>query len=279
MTAGRTEENALRPTGSRPWVRLLGTVFLATALFGCATVGDGAPGADLKTESDKTDADRRAAIRLELASAYFERGQFATALDEVKLSLAARPDQAAAHSLRGLIYAAMGEPRLAEEGFRRALQLSPRDGDILQQFGWFLCQERRYPEADQMFLQALAQPQYRDTARALLAQGVCQARAGRWVPAQASLTRAYELDPSNPVVVFNLSDVLLRNGDLERARFHAQRLNARPEWVNAQTLWLAARIEQRAGDRVAVARFGQRLRERFPQSAEAKRFDSGQFDD
>jgi type IV pilus assembly protein PilF len=257
----------------------LWTVLLVVTLSGCAGVGNETAGGDIKTESDKTEVDRRAAIRLELAAAYFERGQFTTALDEVKLSLAAKPEQPAAHSLRGLIYAAMGEPKLAEEGFRRALQLAPRDGDTLQQYGWFLCQERRYAEADQMFGQALAQPQYRDASRALLAQGVCLARAGQWVPAQKALMRAHELDPGNPVVSFNLADVLLRNGDAERARFHAQRLNSRPDWVNAQTLWLSARVEHKLGNLAAARVFGQQLRERFAQSAEAQRFERGQFED
>lgn len=253
---------------------------LATLLVSaCAGVGPGETTADLKTESDKTDVDRRAAIRLELAAAYFERGQFSTALDEVKLSLAARPDQPAAHSLRGLIYAAMAEPRLAEESFRRALQLAPRDGDTMQKFGWFLCQQRRFDEADAMFVQALAQPQYRDTTRTLLAQGVCLARNSRWVPAEAALMRAYELDPSNPVTSFNLSDLLVRKGDLERARFHLQRLNSRPEFVNAQTLWLAARVEHRLGNAVALRSLAQQLRERFPQSPETLRLERGQFDE
>lgn len=251
----------------------------ALLVSACAGVGPGEATADLKTESDKTEVDRRAAIRLELASAYFERGQFSTALDEVKLSLAARPDQPLAHSLRGLIYAAMAEPRLAEESFRRALQLAPRDGDTMQKFGWFLCQQRRFDEADAMFVQALAQPQYRDTTRTLLAQGVCLARNSKWVPAEAALMRAYELDPSNPVTSFNLSDLLVRKGDLERARFHLQRLNSRPEFVNAQTLWLAARVEHRLGNAVALRSLGQQLRERFPQSPETLRLERGQFDE
>jgi type IV pilus assembly protein PilF len=46
---------------------------------------------DVKTSSDQTDADRRARVRMELAAGYFTRGQTSTALDEVKLALAARP--------------------------------------------------------------------------------------------------------------------------------------------------------------------------------------------
>ena len=63
---------------------------------------------DLRTASDQTNADRRASARLELASAYFARGQLVTALDEVKLALAARPDLPEGLNLRGLIYAALG---------------------------------------------------------------------------------------------------------------------------------------------------------------------------
>ena len=79
---------------------------------------------------------------------------------------------------------ALGEPKLAEESFQRALQLNPRDGDAKHNFGWFLCQQRRYAEADAEFAGALALPQYRDVQRTLLAQGICQARAGQLAEAE-----------------------------------------------------------------------------------------------
>ncbi|MGZ7222968.1 hypothetical protein ACXWPH_10230, partial [Streptococcus pyogenes] len=77
-------------------------------LAACANTAT-APAGDreIKTDSDQTDADRRAAIRLELAQGYFSRGQFTTALDELKLALQAKPDMREAVNLRGLIYAAM----------------------------------------------------------------------------------------------------------------------------------------------------------------------------
>ncbi len=45
--------------------------------------GQGAPKADLVTESDEPDGRRRARIRLELAVGYFEEGQTTIALDEL----------------------------------------------------------------------------------------------------------------------------------------------------------------------------------------------------
>jgi type IV pilus assembly protein PilF len=248
-------------------------------LSGCASTPGQGPLEDLKTSSDQTDADKRARVRLELAAGYFSRGQATTALDEVKLALAARPDLPEAFNLRGLIYASMGEPRLAEESFRRALQLAPRDADVMNNYAWFLCQAGRLAESDVLFRQALAQPQYRDTVRTLMAQGICLARAQRWPEAEAALSRAYELDPGNPVSGFHLSDFLFRKGEYERARFYIRRVNQRGEFASPQSLWLAVRVERRLGDVAAMRLWGQQLKERFPQSSETLMYERGRLDE
>jgi type IV pilus assembly protein PilF len=149
----------------------------------------------------------------------------------------------------------------------------------MQNFGWFLCQQKRYPEADTLFKQALAVPRYRDAPRTLLTAGICQARAGQWSQAEGTLTQSYELDPANPAVAVNLSEVLYHRGDLERARFHIRRVNNNAELVSAQTLWLAARIENKLGNRQGAQELGSQLRSRFPSSPEAGRFERGQFDE
>lgn len=252
-------------------VALVAAVLLVSA---CAAP----PAQDLRTASDMTDVDRRARLRLELAAGYYSRGQHTTALDEVKLALAARPDDPQAHNLRGLIYASLGEHVLAEQSFQRALQLAPRDADTMHNYGWFLCQLQRWDDASRQFQQAIAQPQYRDVPRTLLAQGLCEARAGRLAEADRTLTRSYELDPANPATAFNLGEVLYRLGEFERARFYLRRVNGDPATSNAQTLWLAARIENRLGNVAGARGFGNELRERFPGSPETLLYDKGRFD-
>ncbi len=266
--------------GKRSMHGLTLLMLLAAALLAaCAGPSPAGETREIRTASDLTDNDRRARVRMELAAGYFGRGQFNTALDEVKLALVARPDLPEAFNLRGLIYAAMNEPGLAEESFQRALQLAPRDNDTMQNYGWFLCQQRRFTEADAMFERALAQPQNREVSRTLLAQGVCHARAGRLRDAERTLSRSLELDTANPVTTFNLSDVLYRLGELERARFYIGRLNSNAELSSAQTLWLAARIENRAGNTSGATIYGRQLRERFPQAREALQLGRGLFDD
>ncbi len=263
--------------------RVLPVLLLTATLAGCVTrttvtesVGDGR---DIVTASDESDASKRARLRMELASGYFGRGQMTTALDQVKLALQADPTLAEAYNLRGLIYGNLGDDKLAEDSFRRALQLNPRDADTMQNFGYYLCQKKRYPEASALFDQALAMPQYRDQSRTLLTKGVCEAFAGQLAESEATLLHAYQLDPANPSIAVNLSEVLYRRGEYERARFYIRRVNAVPALTGAQTLWLAARVEHRLGNVSGTQEIGDQLRRRFPDSREASAFERGKFDE
>ena len=231
------------------------------------------------TASDRTDADRRAGVRMELASAYFSRGQLETALDEVKLALVVNPALGEAYNLRALIYGAMGEDRLAEDSFARALQINPQDGAALHNQGWFFCQRDRFGPAQAQFAAALALPQYRDVARTQLARGLCFGRDKQWPEAEAALMRAYELEPGNPSIGINLAEVLVQRQELERARFYIGRINDVPAAANAQTLWLALRIEHKLGRPGNVRQLGDQLRERYPQSPEAALYARGRLDD
>ena len=261
-------------------------LLLVAALAACTStvttsvgpVSDTAAVAKAQTP-DESDLRRRAGVRLQLASAYFADGQYQTALEEVKRALDAEPKMAEAYNLRGLIYAALGETAPAEESFKRALELSPRDGDVMHNYGWFLCLNRRYPEAQALFVDALAQPRYRDTTRTMLAQGVCEARAGQLVEAERTLQRAYAIEPTSGAIALTLAEVLFRRGEYERARVYSRRANTPPQSATAQSLWLAARIEAKAGNPAAANDIGQQLVSRFPKSNQAADYQLGKLRD
>jgi type IV pilus assembly protein PilF len=256
---------------------------LAAALAGCTTTVTQSQvkgeARDVAPPTDDMSATRRAGVRLELASLYFSRGQMNTALEEIKRAIDAKPDYGAAYNLRGLIYAGLGNTQQAEESFQRALQIDPRDADAMQNYGWFLCQNQRYTQAEELFQRALNQPNYRGSAMTLRAQGNCQARDGRLADAERSLARSYELDPSSAATAVNLAEVQYRRGEYERARFYIDRVNNKPEQTNAQSLWLAARIENRLGNQATVRGLGDQLRARYPLSPETLAYEQRRFDE
>ena len=254
----------------------------ALGLSGCAsnqgTFSAAAGKADLVTESDEPESRKRARLRLELASGYFEQGQTNVALDELKLALIADPTYVDAYNLRGLVYMRLNDLTLAEDSFRRALVINPRDAGVAHNYGWLLCQGARFQESFRLFGQAIANPTYPGQAKSLMTLGICQVRAGQRAEAEQSLTKSYELDAGNPLTGYNLSLLLFERGELVRSQFYIRRLN-NTELANAETLWLGIKIEQMLNNQQVVQQLASQLKKRHGQSREAIAYDRGAFNE
>jgi type IV pilus assembly protein PilF len=256
--------------------------FVVVGLCGCAVpkmnaVPDAAR-AEILTDSDEPDVRRRAKLRLELATSYFEQGQTNVALDEIKQAIVIDPAFVDAYNMRALVYMRLNNVSLAEDSFKKALSLNSKDADVAHNYGWLLCQQSRYDEATRMFAQAVSNPTYNGKAKSWMTQGLCQARAGQRVEAEKSLTRAYELDAGNPVIGYNLANVLYERNELLRAQFYIRRLN-NSDLANAETLWLGIKTEQKLSNTSAVRQLGDQLKKRFAQSPQAALYEKGAFNE
>jgi type IV pilus assembly protein PilF len=229
----------------------------------------GAPG-------EETEARRRAKIRLELATGFYQQGQHGQALEELRRALAADGSFAQAYGMLGLVYMAINERVKADESFQRALNLTPTDSEILNNYGWFLCQSGRVREALSRFDAAARDPLYVTPARPLHNAGICLLREGDSAAAEPYFLKSFQVDPRNAVAMYQLGELYLKRGDLERARFHAQRLlSTHPP--SSETVWLALRVEHKAGDDGAVAVLSRQLRREFPSAPEAQLLERGDF--
>ena len=251
-------------------------------ISGCASrsggVGQSGSSSEIVTASDEPDARKRARIRLELAVGYFEQGQTTVALDELKQSIAADPNYGEGYNLRGLIYMRLNDFQVAEDSFRKALAINPKDSNVMHNLGWLLCQQAKYLESTQFFLQALANPLYGERAKTFRALGLCQARAGLKSEAELSLLKSYEFDAGNPVTAYNLAGLLVARGEFPRAQFYIRRLN-NSELANVESLWLGIKVERRLENRDAMLQLATQLLKRYPQSREAIAYQRGSFDE
>ena len=166
----------------------------------------------------------------------------------------------------------------AEDSFRRALGLRAADHGILHNYAWLLCLQTRYAEADQQFEKVMASPTYNSRNRTLMAQGICQKRAGQNEKAVITLLKAYELDAGNPIVAYNLSNLLLERGDFKKSQFYIRRLN-NSELANAESLWLGIKVERALNDALAQRQLASQLSKRFPESRENALYERGEFNE
>lgn len=263
---------------------IAGGMVVATTIsvIGCASNSDRSGATSLKddivTASDESDARKRAKIRLELAVGYFEQGKTTIALDELKQSIAADATYGPSYNLRGLIYMRLDNFPLADESFKRSLEINPRDSNVMHNLAWLQCQQGRYSDAAALFQKALDNPQYGERAKTHLAHGLCLSRAGNFPSAEASLMKSYELDAGNPITAYNLAVLLYERADYVRAQFYVRRLN-NSELANSESLWLGMKVERKMENRDALFQLASQLEKRFPQSRELRAYQRGAFNE
>ncbi|MHB1115696.1 type IV pilus biogenesis/stability protein PilW [Sideroxydans sp.] len=238
---------------------------MAFLLVGCASNG----------VSDER-ARNSAKIHTELAASYFEREQYSIALQELGAAMQADDEYAPAYNVRGLVRMRLREDALADKDFRRALQLDPRSASALNNYGWFLCQRGHPKESIAKFLDALKDPLYNTPDMAYANAGVCAIKAGDLVAAESYLERALILHAGMPEAQIGLAELNYIRGDYSMAKVHLMRFMQVYEALTPEHLWLAVRVERKAGDRNAAASYALQLRKRFPDSREAQLLQAGE---
>lgn len=245
---------------------------LAFLVGGCWAQQDGGRGF-------ASEARNRARVHAELGAAYFQAGNPAVALEELRVALDSDPSYFPAYSIRGLVRASLKENDRAEEDFRRAMDLAPNDPEVNNNYGWYLCESGRPRQSIAYFLQALKNPLYETPERAYTNAGTCALRAGDKDEAQGYLLKALQFSRdggSLPRIL--LAGLFHQQGKLDEARVYlseAMKLMGAP---TAEALWLGIRIERKLGNRLAESSYAAQLRTRHPASAEYQEFLKGNFE-
>lgn len=243
-------------------MRPLLTLLTLLALHGCAPMAtDSVSSVDAQAE-----AQRRTEIRLQLASAYFAEGQYATALIELDKAYQTGQRRADVLGLRALVLMQQGETAEATRSLKQALQAEPDNPGLQNNMGWLLCETGHADEGLSYFRRALANKSYASPAKALLNAGRCSLRAGRRDEARTFLLQAVSMDPGLLGAHASLARLAYEAGDYARAKTHMLRVLASDQAVRDDFL-MAISIERKLGDRVAEQSLAQQWRKRFPGTA------------
>ena len=174
----------------------------------------------------------------------------------------------------GLVYAMIGRDAEAQQNFLRAIELAPNDSEIRQNWGWYLCTHGRAKESIQEFELAVRNPLYKTPDISLVNAGKCSVEIGDNKRAEEFFRRALLINPNNATAAYNLSLLTYRLARLDEARALMKRVmqQAAPP---PDALYLGMCIERKMGDRSSEASYVSQLRNRYPESAEAKAIPPG----
>jgi type IV pilus assembly protein PilF len=246
--------------------RLLLTLIYAGLVYGCATGGSSSGGNDLRTDPTTNEA---ATANLNLAVEYMRTGDMETALEKLDRAYDADPNYYFTHNIYGLLYQRLGRPELAEKHFKRAIALNSTDSGSKNNYGLFLCQNKRFAEAEQVFLSAAANPLYETPEVAWSNAGTCALMNGQIDAAERHFRQALTLNPEVPAALIQMAELSFTQQNFLSARGYLQRYQAVARHTPVSLL-LGIRIERQLGDKNAVSSYELLLRNTFPDSAESK---------
>lgn len=219
----------------------------------------------------------RARIHTELGAGFFQRGQYAIALNELHTALSANSSYAPAYDVLGLVHMALGENDKADRNFRRALDLAPGNPDFHNNYGWFLYNTNHLDEAQQQYAIAIADPLYSTPQLALYNAGLCAIKQGNPDKAIDFFIRSLQRDENQPQAIYQLANLYYQKQRYQDARNLIDHISS-PTTASAPVLWLSLRIARRMNDHATEASDALQLNNRFPAANETLLLQQGKFD-
>ncbi|MHB1678203.1 MAG: type IV pilus biogenesis/stability protein PilW [Sulfuriferula sp.] len=248
-----------------------------TMLGGCTTTTIPSESNQLNAASRQANKEERARIHTELGAGYYSRGQYEIALDELREALKTNDEYAPAYDIMGLVYMALNEDKLAEKNFLHAIDLSPHDSDIHNNYGWFLCNRNHFNESIQQFDTALSNPLYSKPESALTNAGICSLKANRPNSAKTYFEAALKSSPDQAQALSGLAQIDYQEGLFVEAQTLIERLLEYNQ-PTAQALWIGLRVARKLNDHDTEASYRLLMRNRFPDAPETQLLLQGKYD-
>jgi type IV pilus assembly protein PilF len=241
----------------------------ATLLVGCVTTGNVNP---LSTGKGREEA-RQAYIQLGLG--YLQQGQTERAKAPLKKALEMDSSDPDANSALGLVFQAEGEPALADQYYNKALSSRPKDARILNNYGSFLYEQKRYKDAYERFEQAADDILYAERSRVFENLGMTATKLGDREAAREHFTKALRLNGQQPRALLEMAELSYEDRHYVPARDFYDRFSQLSE-QNARSLLLGTRLAKIYDDRNKAASFGLQLKRLYPGTPEYQQYLSEQ---
>ncbi len=221
--------------------------------------------------SNDFDQVEAAKTRISLGLTYLKNGNFSQAKINLDKALEFAPRLADAHYSIAYYYQVVEEIARAEEAYQNALRLDPRNADIANSYGAFLCQQSRYEEAKTFFLQAVNSQTYASSAETYENMALCSISQQRNSDAIEYLTTALNHQPTRAKSLFLLTELYVGQSQFEQAKQTLTRYQ-RVARVSADTLWMSVQIENGLGQPATAKGYGDMLLRMYPRHPLAAKY-------
>lgn len=241
---------------------------LAALLLCGAPILAGCGGAEAKRQAAGLEPDASPAdLYVNMAVAYYQRGQFDAALERGLRAVDEDKRNADAHYILAIIYQRLGKQADADRHFTESVRLDPDNPEYLNARGTILCTRGRYDEALEQFEAAAANPLYATPEVALTNASDCSRRAKRSTDAERYLREGLSRNANYPPALLAMARLNYERGQYQAARDYIARYG-RLGRATPAALLLAHRIEAKVGNSSSAEALADTLRRQYPDAPE-----------
>lgn len=227
---------------------------------GCVTVNE----ADEMTDDEII---RASEARITLGLGYLNAGNMMKARENLELAAQYAPDYYRSQTSLAYYYQQVEENELAEKAYKRALRYSSKNGNVLNDYGVFLCRKGRYEEAQQKFTLAIEQPYYYLVSASYENAAMCALSSGDNVTAKTYFERSLAHDPHRVRSTLQLAKLNIDEGNYSEPRISLFKFNKKYGYKPV-SLSLLIELEKKAGNARLVTKYANILGQKYPDSKE-----------
>ncbi|WP_296219473.1 type IV pilus biogenesis/stability protein PilW [Pseudomonas sp. UBA2684] len=244
-------------------------LLIASLLAGCVSTGDVDPMRTGKGRNEARDA------YVQLGIGYLQQGASERAKVPLKKALELDPSSADAHAALALVFQIEMEAKLADEHFRKALSQRPSDARLLNNYGSFLFEQKRYEDAFERYQQAAQDNLYPERSRVFENLGMTAMMLKQREQAQSYFERSLRLNSRQPRALLEMAVMSYEDKQYVPARNYYDSYSALST-QNARSLLLGTRLAAIFEDRDKAASLGLQLKRLYPGTPEYQQYLSEQ---
>ena len=206
----------------------------------------------------------------ELGIRYLQKGRLKLANEKLEKSLKQNPNSVKSNHYYAILQQRLGNTGKAAQHFSKAIRLDPKNPELRNNYGSFLCETKRPEAAVQQFLIAVKDPLYSTPAFAYTNAGICLRKSNKHAQAEKYFRLALERKSSFPSALLEMAKLYKDKKNFPKA----QAFMLRYEKVGKSTpeaLKLCVTINRKMRDNAKASACRSTLLRLFPSSPEASR--------
>jgi len=219
--------------------------------------------------SGQIETEKASNYNAELGIRYLQKGRLKLANEKLMKAIEQNPEGAEANHYFALLQQKLGNNAKAAKYFSKAVKLDPKNSELRNNYGSFLCKTNKHQAAVKQFLIAVKDPLYETPEFAYTNAGICLRKANNHAQAEKYFRLALKKKASFPAALLEMARLYKDRKIYPKA----QAFMFRYEKVgrsSPKALQLCAEINKKMKDNSKANRCKSTLLRLFPGSKEAE---------